>query len=446
MVVALSLAAAAAQAQVVSGSSSDASAPDYTVHPGDTMMGGHVVIPQSSIENPGDVGLRAHTNTRIFVPQRGTQAQPGIPAGAGVVPPPNSATVQPVAGLFAETPASLACVYAQVTPTAGCNASTLTTNATGGAGRVVIVDAYDDPSAVADLQAYSTQFGLPPPILSVIYASGTQPAGNIGWAQEESLDLDMVHAMAPGAQIVLVEAASNSFTDLFQAEDVATAAAAATEGEVTNSWGGGEFLGETSYDTHFAGAKVVYFASTGDAPGVEFPSVSPNVVAAGGTSLARNLDATLSYRLDTSWVDGGGGPSAYYARPSYQNALAARIGANRSVPDIAFDANPITGVWVYCSTGCGNTGTTDWMIFGGTSVASPALAGIVNAASSFLASSSAELTKIYSNLGNSNFTTVEYGTCGPRVAYLTRIPTPSNPGLQYNACAGLGTPFGRGGL
>jgi len=271
MVVALSLAAAAAQAQVVSGSSSDASAPDYTVHPGDTMMGGHVVIPQSSIENPGDVGLRAHTNTRIFVPQRGTQAQPGIPAGAGVVPPPNSATVQPVAGLFAETPASLACVYAQVTPTAGCNASTLTTNATGGAGRVVIVDAYDDPSAVADLQAYSTQFGLPPPILSVIYASGTQPAGNIGWAQEESLDLDMVHAMAPGAQIVLVEAASNSFTDLFQAEDVATAAAAATEGEVTNSWGGGEFLGETSYDTHFAGAKVVYFASTGDAPASNFP-------------------------------------------------------------------------------------------------------------------------------------------------------------------------------
>jgi subtilase family serine protease len=106
---------------------------------------------------------------------------------------------------------------------------------------------------------------------------------------------------------------------------------AAGGGEVTNSWGGAEFSGETSFDTHFAGANVVYFASTGDDPGVEYPSTSSKVVAAGGTSLSRNLDATFSYRLDTSWVDGGGGPSLFVATPSYQSApeSAGRIGSFR---------------------------------------------------------------------------------------------------------------------
>jgi kumamolisin len=310
---------------------------------------------------------------------------------------------------------------------------------------------------LTDLQSYSSQFGLPAPSTSnftVVFATGTNPGldpatgtAARGWEIEAALDVDMVHAMAPSAHIYLVEAASTSDADLFAAEDVATSLVqAAGGGEVTNSWGGAEFSGETSFDTHLAGANVVYFASTGDDPGVEYPSTSSKVVAAGGTSLSRNLDATFSYRLDTSWVDGGGGPSLFVATPSYQSAIesSGRIGSFRTVPDISFDANPLTGVWVSCSVSCGNGVGTFWYIIGGTSVSSPALAGIVNSAGSFLANSAAELTRIYSNLGNGNISDTQYGTCGPKEAYLTRVAAPGNSSLQYDACTGLGTPIGRG--
>jgi kumamolisin len=446
-VVALLLAATAAQAQGVSaptGGFPKPAMPDMAFRPGDSMVGGQVVIPKSSEVHPGDAGVRARTHIRVFAPYKSAQAQSGI-SGTGVGPLAKPASPQPIAGSFAETPASLACVYGLVPYTAGCDAHVLTTNASGGSRAVAVVDAYDNPSALADLQAFSTQFGLPAPNLTVVYATGVQPAGDTGWGLEAALDVDTVHAMAPSAHIYLVEAASNSTADLMVAEDVATYYVfQAGGGEVSNSWGSAEFSGESGLDSHFSGANVVYLASTGDAPGVEWPSASANVVAVGGTSLARNLDATLSYRLDTSWVEGGGGPSAYAPRPTYQSALAARIGAYRTVPDIAFDANPITGVWVSCSVSCGNAAGVWWYIVGGTSVSSPAIAGIINSAGSFLASSAAELTRIYSNLGNANITNIQYGTCGPRVAYLTRVPTSSNPALQYNACTGLGTPNGRG--
>jgi subtilase family serine protease len=450
-IAALSLAAATAQAQVAGGSSN--AAPDLTVHRGDSMEGGQIVIPPSSQWSKADAGQRAHTHIQVFVPSRGAQAEPGT-SGSGALPNAYPASPQPVAGMFAETPASLACVYGQVAPTTGCNANILTTNASGGSRAVAVVDAYDNPTALTDLQAYSTHFGLPTPNLTIVYATGVNPGldpatgtAAFGWEIEAALDVDMVHAMAPGAHIYLVEAAGTTDAQLLAAEDVATTLVRnAGGGEVSNSWGGPEFSGQTSYDSHFAGANVVYFASTGDDPGVEWPSTSANVVAAGGTSLSRNLDATYSYRLDTSWILGGGGPSVYVPTPSYQKVLqnAGRIAGFRTVPDIAFDANPYTGVWVSCSQSCGNAAGVWWYIVGGTSVASPALAGITNSAGSFLASSAAELTRLYSNLGNGNINDIQYGTCGPRVSYLARLAVPSDPALQYDACTGLGTPNGRG--
>src|SRR5262249_34673628 len=117
----------------------------------------------------------------------------------------------------------------------------------------------------------------------------------------------------------------------------------------------------------------------------------------------------------------------------------------RTVPDIAFDANPRTGVWVSCSVSCGNSAGSWWYIVGGTSASSPAIAGIINSAGNFLASSAAQLTKLYANLGTpSTITDSQYGDCGPHVAYLTRVASPSNPALQYDSCTGLGTPNGRG--
>jgi subtilase family serine protease len=187
-----------------------------------------VVVPSSSIQRPEDVGQRAHTNVRWL---------------AQLVAP----ELPPVSGLFYETPASLGCIYKLVSPRVpGCNPNTVTSNPTGGSKAIAIVDAYDAPYAASDLQAFSTQFGLPfsPSQFQVVYASGSKPNYDAGWEMEELLDIEWAHAMAPDANIYLVEAASNSFTDLMTAVGVAnTLLTAAGGGEVSMSWGGLEFFG-----------------------------------------------------------------------------------------------------------------------------------------------------------------------------------------------------------
>ena len=152
--------------------------------------------------------------------------------------------------------------------------------------------------------------------------------------------------MAPAAKLILVEAASNSLADLMQAEQVASnLVAAAGGGQVTNSWGSSEFAGETTYDSHFTTAGIVYFASSGESPGPSYPSSSPNVVSAGGTTISRN-PTTLNFLYETPWQSAGDGISAYEPRPHYQNAIQTVVGAKRGTPDLSFDANPETGVWV----------------------------------------------------------------------------------------------------
>ena len=142
----------------------------------------------------------------------------------------------------------------------------------------------------------------------------------------------MAHAMAPNAKVILVEAKSNLLADLMVAEDVASGlVAAAGGGEVSNSWGFAEFAGQLALDTHFSTPKVVYFASTGDAPGVSWPSTSANVVAVGGTSTSRS-PFTGAFLGETSWSEGGGGSSAIVPRPAYQNSIRSIVGANGAYP------------------------------------------------------------------------------------------------------------------
>lgn len=152
-----------------------------------------------------------HTNIRVMVPFEGvgTLKPSAHPATAGSVPPYN--------GYFYETPASLACVYKLVpTSVTGCNPNTATLNATGGTRAIAIVDAYHYSAALSDLSLFSTQFGLPAPNLTVVYATGkapqTDPTG--GWEVEEALDLQWAHAMAPHAKLYLVEAASSNLRAL----------------------------------------------------------------------------------------------------------------------------------------------------------------------------------------------------------------------------------------
>src|SRR5271167_79327 len=382
--------------------------------------GGQVTVPASSTERKGDIGLRAHTNIKLFTPTG------GMPKASAAV-----ASGPPFAGYLFETPASLACIYNLVPQSAGCNPNTVTSVPTGGSTSIAIVDAYDDPGAAKDLAKFSKQFGLPPANFQVVFADGTRPYNDPGWEIEESLDVQWAHAMAPNAKLYLVEAASNSFNDLFTAETVAASIVANDGGGViSNSWGGSEFNGETAFDSFFSYPGVVYFASTGDGPGVIYPSASPYVVAVGGTTLSRNA-STGAYIFESAWNSTGGGLSQYEAIPSYQKGVANVVGTQRGVPDVSAEADPDSGVWVRDS---GNGG---WYIVGGTSASSPIWAGIVSAAGNNLGSSEAELTTIYKNRSNKlDFSDVKSGVCGPWNSNLTQV--------GYDLCTGVGSPVGYG--
>jgi len=209
------------------------------------------------------------------------------------------------------------------------------------------------------------------------------------------------------------------------------------------SWGLEEFSGETAFDVFFTQPGVVYFAGAGDGGSLLYPSASPNVVSVGGTSLVRNLlpwRGNLGDLLGESvWNWGsaagtGAGPSAYEPRPHYQDSIRDIVGSSRGAPDVAAVADPSTGVWIYK---CG------WYLFGGTSVATPIWAGIVNAAGRFNSSPAAELAQIYSRpaafAGASvGFNDINSGTCGMAAVgvFDTYLAT-----TGWDFCSGVGSPL-----
>ena len=388
--------------------------------------GGHTVTPESSIEQSEHVGVRAHTNFKMFVPAAGMAARQDSPEA---VP---QASGPPFHGYFYETPASLACIYKLVpSQDTDCNLNNFNlASLWGGSRAIAIVDAYHYPTAMRDLAVFSNQFGLPAPTnrnFQVVFANGHQPPVNADWNVEEALDIEWAHAMAPNAKIYLVEAASPSYANLLNAVLVANSLVApAAGGQVSMSWGGSEFTAETFYDGYFTQAGVVYFASSGDSPGVIWPSTSPFVVSVGGTSISRN-STTGTFQQELAWQSGGGGPSLYEPLPSFQAGLKRIPQTSRATPDVSADADPSTGVWVYASP--------YWYVVGGTSVAAPIWAGIVNAARSFSPASQNELATLYANRGNtSDFTNIVLGSCGPNQGYLASA--------GWDFCTGIGSPLG----
>lgn len=266
------------------------------------------------------------------------------------------------------------------------------TSSSAGAGKTIaIVDAYDDPHAESDLAVFSSQYGLPSCTTAngcfqkVNQNGGTNyPRKNSGWALEISLDVQWAHAIAPGAKILLVEASSNSFTNLMTAEDYAKTHAQ----YVSNSWGGSEFSSESSYDSHFSQSGVSFFVSAGDSGlPAEYPSASPNVLSVGGTTLHFSGSTFTS---ETGWSSGGGGCSAYETANSAQSSFSqyaqVSCGGKRATPDVSLDADPNSGVSVYDSYPY--NGQSGWFTVGGTSASSPmwaarsadASASVVNAA------------------------------------------------------------------
>jgi len=347
-----------------------------------------VIIPTSSLPRTADFSVRAHSNFWICQSTTGSTA------------------------IVGETPSKIRQVYG-LPPL-------------GGSGTIAIVCAYHYPTALADFNVFSKQFGLPREtskdpmavknkVLQVVYARGTQPAVDAGWSMEACLDIQWAHAMAPNAKIVLVESASNTYVDLFQAVDVANAQSNVKQ--VSLSWGGGEFSGETVWDSHMKKAGVVYVAGSGDVGGnTIYPSVSQYVVSVGGTAINRNAKGVFT--KETGWINGGGGPSLFVPIPSYQSSaktVKAKCGAYRGTPDISFNADLATGCAIYDSTPY--SGLSGWIVVGGTSLSAPALAGILNLSHSFNGfkpkSTNDQLTTIYKNLGKAQyFRDIVTGTAG----------------------------------
>lgn len=306
-----------------------------------------------------------------------------------------------------ETPASLACVYGLTANVPGCPIAGTSALPNTGWGAIAVVEGYDNPFAENDLGVFSTQFGLPQATIangyfSVYYTDNIQPPYNASAADEHVLDIEWAHAMAPNAKIIMVEGQDDSLQEHMKAIQLATQKVlAAGGGLVSISWSINEFQGENAYDSYFQTPGVVYVVSSGDysAPG-RYPSSSPYVIAAGGTSVVR--DSAGNFVMETGWSTdptvpigskngGSGGPSVYEPRPAFQNSVMKIVGNARGTPDISFDADPKTGVCVY------STAHGGWLKDGGTSVAAPALSGIINSANRRSQSSQEELSYIYYN-------------------------------------------------
>jgi hypothetical protein len=253
---------------------------------------------------------------------------------------------------------------------------------TAGAGKTVaIVDAYDLPSAEADLAAYRALYGLPACTtangcfrkLNQSGAAGPYPPANASWGAEAALDIDMVSAICPACKIILVEANSAGYADLAASVNTAVALGAVA---VSNSYGGPEAYGP-SYESAYNHPGVAIVAATGDcgfycaggSAGVDFPASSPHVIAVGGTTLKAVSNAPAGSRgwTESAWLGAGSGCSSVFAKPAWQSDTAC---AKRMLADVSAVADPATGVSVY------DSGIGGWVVFGGTSVASPIIASV----------------------------------------------------------------------
>ena len=369
----------------------------------------------------------------------------------------NGLTLTAPSGSVAYTPAQIREAY-------GIN--NLAQDGTG--QTIAIVDAYDDPNILQSVDAFDTQFGLAvagpslydqygpaASFLTVLNQNGQATslpavdpngAGTDNWEVEEALDVEWAHAIAPEAQIILVEASTQSLSDLMAS--VGTAASQPGVSVVSMSWGFAEgqavfAADEAAYDSTFNVPGVTFVASTGDygATDPQYPAYSPNVVAVGGTSLTLNGDN--SYNSETGWgyysssagasIGSGGGISQYETEPSYQQGVQS-LGM-RTTPDVALVADPNTGAWIADSYNLDPS--NPFQVVGGTSLSAPAWAGLLalvdqgRAAAGESALNSASPTEaqqaLYS-LPQRDYNAIASGSNG------------YSAGAGYNLVTGLGTP------
>jgi subtilase family serine protease len=273
---------------------------------------------------------------------------------------------------------------------------------------IVIVDSFGSPTITRDLAVFDQRFGLPvPPSLRVIQPAGPVPAyrptsSRTGEASETTLDVEAAHVMAPGASILLVETPTleeegrSGFPQIVTAEEyvirhhlggVISQSFGATEQTFRSAAALRQLRGPYLLAARPA-YRVTVLAATGDTgaagltysthshfatPAVGWPASDPLVTAVGGTQLDLT-PAGIRRRPDVAWSNSGGGRSAVFARPAYQNGVAGIVGPDRGIPDISMNAACASGMDTY---GTFPGGPPGWSVTCGTSLATPLFAGIV---------------------------------------------------------------------
>ncbi len=327
-----------------------------------------------------------------------------------------------------------------LTPSEVKNAYHLPT--TGGSGTIAIVDAFNSQTIENDLGVFSKQFSLPACTTKnkclEIHEMNTKSKSDSGWSTETALDVEWAHAIAPQSKILLIEASSDSGTNLLKAVDYAVSRKDVVS--LSMSWGGDEFKGETDLDKHFVSSSashpISFFASSGDdGTGASWPAVSPNVIAVGGTSL--NISNNGLFISEKAWTGSGGGASLYENEPTYQVSYSIpRTNGKRAIPDVSFAADPVHGFSVYQGK--------RWSIVGGTSAGAPQWAAIASLSTGSKKSiqnttsagiTSAKLytdkTNILNNLFFRDIVSGKNGTC----TYYCQART------RYDYVTGLGSPL-----
>ena len=385
-----------------------------------------VALAQSAQATPGNGRAVGHHDARVCDTAPAGQAScdairhDAVDSSGTVVP--NATTVP--AGAYG--PGDIQSAYALPT--------TATVNASGAPNGplVAIVDAYDDPYAEKDLGVYRSHYGLPACTTAngcfkkVNQSGGSKmPRANGGWAQEISLDLDMVSAACPGCRILLVEASSASFSNLAAAVNTAANKGAVA---ISNSYGGSDSTAMPAFDH----PGIAITASTGDSGyGVQSPASFPTVVAVGGTSLTRASNARGW--SETAWSGAGSGCSTINANPGWQ---VTPCNGQKANADVSAVADPNTGVAVYDSYAY--QGASGWLQFGGTSASSPIVASVYALGGNHGFNYPAQWT--WANAGNAavlnDVVGGSNGTCSPSTL-CTAV-------AGWDGPTGLGTPKGIG--
>jgi subtilase family serine protease len=333
------------------------------------------------------------------------------------------------------TPSQIASYYGLNNITFSSSSGTVVGNGSG--VTIAIVDAYYVSNIQSELATFDAALGISaPPSFTVAFPYGQPSAAPVettsGWGAETALDVEWAHALAPGANILLVETPVG---------DIYTGAAYAAQqpgvAAVSMSWGTAETPNETASDSDFVTPTghtgVVFLAASGDAgaPGL-YPAMSPNVLAVGGTQFVENAQGTITG--ETGWDNSGGGISQYETpQPAYQKGVVTQSSTYRTIPDVSSNAG--SAMALYDSY---DLGTSGWEDLAGTSFGTPSWAaliaiadqGAIAAGGTPLSGSQASsaLYNLFSQTGSESFNEITTGNNG----------YPAGPG--YNLVTGLGSP------